>query len=118
MRHAYVAVYMSPQSRPLTTHHPEQQARRDGIFAGLSSGLVSGTYGTVRFLPLCPLQLSLPGVSVLRILLSLILILLHLAILGSKLFRLNRNATILCGVGERLHTAFPPSSPVPRPIRI
>ncbi|KAI0358893.1 hypothetical protein OH77DRAFT_1396232 [Trametes cingulata] len=38
-----------------------REAQRDGIFAGLSSGLVS-------------------------------------AILGSKLFRLNRNATILCGV--------------------
>ncbi|KAI9059546.1 hypothetical protein FKP32DRAFT_1579474 [Trametes sanguinea] len=38
-----------------------REAKRDGIFAGLSSGLVS-------------------------------------AILGSKLFRLNRNATILCGV--------------------
>ncbi|KAI8983310.1 hypothetical protein BD414DRAFT_78382 [Trametes punicea] len=37
-----------------------RDAQRDGIFAGLSSGLVS-------------------------------------AILGSKLFRLNRNATILCG---------------------
>ncbi|KAI0367467.1 hypothetical protein BV20DRAFT_950090 [Pilatotrama ljubarskyi] len=38
-----------------------REAQRDGIFAGLSSGLVS-------------------------------------AILGSKLFRLNRNATILCGI--------------------
>ncbi|KAH9891163.1 hypothetical protein C8Q70DRAFT_908281, partial [Cubamyces menziesii] len=38
-----------------------QDARRDGVFAGLSSGLVS-------------------------------------AIIGSKLFRLNRNATILCGL--------------------
>ncbi|TBU26327.1 hypothetical protein BD311DRAFT_779682 [Dichomitus squalens] len=38
-----------------------RQAQRDGIFAGLSSALVS-------------------------------------AILGSRLFRLNRNATILCGV--------------------
>ncbi|KAI0825284.1 hypothetical protein BC628DRAFT_1320631, partial [Trametes gibbosa] len=38
-----------------------QEARRDGVFAGLSSALVS-------------------------------------AIIGSKLFRLNRNATILCGV--------------------
>ncbi|EJF55938.1 hypothetical protein BD309DRAFT_949068 [Dichomitus squalens] len=38
-----------------------RQAQRDGIFAGLSSALVS-------------------------------------AILGARLFRLNRNATILCGV--------------------
>ncbi|RPD58498.1 hypothetical protein L226DRAFT_527798 [Lentinus tigrinus ALCF2SS1-7] len=38
-----------------------RQAQRDGVFAGLSSGLVS-------------------------------------AILGSRFFRLNRNATILCGV--------------------
>ncbi|KAH9850618.1 hypothetical protein C2E23DRAFT_734717, partial [Lenzites betulinus] len=38
-----------------------QEARRDGVFAGLSSALAS-------------------------------------AIIGSKLFRLNRNATIMCGV--------------------
>ncbi|EIW65112.1 uncharacterized protein TRAVEDRAFT_111510, partial [Trametes versicolor FP-101664 SS1] len=46
-----------------------QDARRDGVFAGLSSGLVS-------------------------------------AILGSKLFRLNRNATILCGVATGVISGY------------
>ncbi|KAM5534382.1 hypothetical protein V8D89_011975 [Ganoderma adspersum] len=46
-----------------------RQARRDGTFAGLSSGLVS-------------------------------------AILGSKVFRLNRNATILCGVATGIISGY------------
>ncbi|KAI0757465.1 hypothetical protein C8Q80DRAFT_1216093 [Daedaleopsis nitida] len=46
-----------------------RQAQRDGIFAGLSSALVS-------------------------------------AIVGSKFFRLNRNATILCGVATGIVSGY------------
>ncbi|KAI0666198.1 hypothetical protein C8Q78DRAFT_1083142 [Trametes maxima] len=52
----------SPKGLPIdAVARATREAQRDGVFAGLSSGLVS-------------------------------------AILGSKLFRLNRNATVLCGV--------------------
>ncbi|KAI0327294.1 hypothetical protein GY45DRAFT_1327773 [Cubamyces sp. BRFM 1775] len=52
----------SPKGLPVdAVARASRDARRDGVFAGLSSGLVS-------------------------------------AIIGSKLFRLNRNATILCGL--------------------
>ncbi len=74
-----------------------QQAQRDGMFAGLSSGLVSGQY-----LLHLPVLESIPFVYRVRTLriVSAELLSLHLAILGSKLFRLDRKATILCGLGK------------------
>ena len=97
--------------RPAPSHRSRarQQAQRDGAFAGLSSGLVSGAS---RLPPRAPFPSSAaaarrPPRTVRPASPSLTAVSAHVAILGSKLFRLNRNATILCAVGELPHTASP-----------
>ncbi|KAI0651389.1 hypothetical protein C8Q79DRAFT_1004686 [Trametes meyenii] len=102
-----------------------REAQRDGVFAGLSSGLVSGassapaqpspTTAPVQLTPFRNTPCSASSSIISSFVLTRVLHPFHLAILGSKLFRLNRNATVLCGVGELRYRTSPLSVPAALP---